>query len=35
MTSLQGMAIILILTPVLHRGFNLIGYALGWKDVPY
>lgn len=35
MTSLQGMAIILILTPILHRGFNLIGYALGWKDVPY
>ncbi len=31
-----GIAIaILILTPVLHRGTNIIGYALGIKDVPW
>jgi len=24
-----------LITPVLHRSFNLIGYAIGWKDVPY
>ena len=29
------MLIIIIITPVLHRSFNLIGYAIGWKDVPY
>jgi CDP-2,3-bis-(O-geranylgeranyl)-sn-glycerol synthase len=26
---------LLILTPIIHRAFNLIGYKLGWKDVPY
>jgi len=26
---------ILILTPVLHRGTNVIGYVLGIKDVPW
>jgi CDP-diglyceride synthetase len=26
---------ILILTPVLHRGTNIIGYILGIKDVPW
>jgi len=31
-----GIAIaILILTPVLHRGTNVIGYVLGIKDVPW
>jgi len=29
------MLAIIVITPVLHRGFNLIGYAIGWKDVPY
>ena len=22
-------------TPVLHRSFNVLGYKMGWKDVPY
>ncbi len=26
---------IIICTPPLHRGFNILGYKLGWKDVPY
>ena len=30
-----GMLLVLVATPVLHRSFNLLGYALGWKDVPY
>ena len=29
------MLIIIVITPILHRSFNLIGYAIGWKDVPY
>ena len=29
------MLIMIIITPVLHRSFNLIGYYIGWKDVPY
>ena len=29
------MLIMIIITPVLHRSFNLIGYHIGWKDVPY
>ena len=29
------MLILVLITPVLHRSFNLIGYAIGWKDVPY
>ena len=32
---LLPMAIIIVITPILHRSFNLIGYAIGWKDVPY
>ena len=23
----------IVITPVLHRSFNLIGYKIGWKDV--
>ena len=23
------------ITPVLHRSFNVLGYKMGWKDVPY
>jgi len=26
---------LILFTPVLHRTFNLIGYKIGWKDVPY
>jgi CDP-2,3-bis-(O-geranylgeranyl)-sn-glycerol synthase len=26
---------ILIITPLLHRAFNLIGYAIGVKEVPW
>ncbi len=29
------MLLLVVITPVLHRSFNLIGYAIGWKDVPY
>ncbi len=29
------MVIIVIITPILHRTFNVIGYKIGWKDVPY
>ena len=29
------MIALVLITPVLHRSFNLIGYAIGWKDVPY
>ena len=29
------MVALVAITPVLHRSFNLIGYAIGWKDVPY
>lgn len=29
------MIIMVIFTPILHRSFNLIGYYIGWKDVPY
>ena len=25
----------LIIIPFMHRGINIIGYKLGWKDVPY
>ena len=32
---IPSMLAILIITPLLHRSFNLIGYAIGWKDVPY
>ncbi len=27
--------VMLVATPVLHRSFNMLGYAIGWKDVPY
>jgi len=29
------MLIIVVITPILHRSFNIIGYKIGWKDVPY
>ena len=29
------MALLIVITPILHRSFNLIGYKIGWKDVPY
>ncbi len=29
------MLALVLITPVLHRSFNLIGYKIGWKDVPY
>ena len=29
------MVALVAFTPVLHRSFNLLGYRLGWKDVPY
>ena len=29
------MLALVAITPVLHRSFNLIGYKIGWKDVPY
>ena len=32
---LTPMAVVLVATPVLHRSFNMLGYAIGWKDVPY
>ena len=32
---LLPMALLIILTPLLHRSFNLIGYKIGWKEVPY
>ena len=32
---LLPMVALVAFTPVLHRSFNLLGYRLGWKDVPY
>ena len=32
---LMGMAILIIITPILHRSFNILGYRLGLKSVPY
>ena len=32
---LMGMVILLFATPILHRSFNIIGYRLGLKSVPY
>jgi len=26
---------LLILTPIIHRSFNILGYKLGLKSVPY
>jgi len=31
----MGMVILLILTPIIHRAFNVMGYRLGLKSVPY
>jgi CDP-diglyceride synthetase len=33
--NLIAMFIIISITPFLHRIFNIIGYRLGWTDVPY
>ena len=30
-----GMAILLLMTPVIHRSFNILGFRLGLKSVPY
>ena len=30
-----GMILLLILTPIIHRSFNVLGYKLGLKSVPY
>ncbi|MFP4045635.1 MAG: CDP-2,3-bis-(O-geranylgeranyl)-sn-glycerol synthase [Candidatus Aenigmatarchaeota archaeon] len=27
--------LVLVITPVLHYGFNLLGYELGYKEVPW
>ena len=32
---LMGMGILLIMTPIMHRAFNIIGFRLGLKSVPY
>ncbi len=32
---IMGMLILLMATPVMHRAFNIIGYKLGLKSVPY
>jgi len=32
---LMGMGILLVITPILHRAFNILGYRLGLKSVPY
>ena len=29
------MLALIAFTPILHRSFNLLGYKIGWKDVPY
>ncbi len=34
-TLIPAMIGMLVLTPLIHRLFNLMGYKLGWKDVPY
>lgn len=33
--TLPVLAFILVLTPLLHRGMNLVGYAAGIKDEPW
>lgn len=33
--AILGMLTLLVATPFIHRLFNLFGYWLGWKDVPY
>ena len=32
---LMGMATLLLATPIMHRIFNIIGYKMGLKSVPY
>ena len=32
---LMGMGILLIMTPIMHRASNIIGFRLGLKSVPY
>lgn len=32
---LLGMAILLLITPIIHRSFNILGFRLGLKSVPY
>jgi len=32
---LLPMVALVAITPILHRSFNLLGYKIGWKDVPY
>lgn len=34
-TLIPAMLGLLFLTPIIHRVFNLFGYKLGWKEVPY
>jgi CDP-2,3-bis-(O-geranylgeranyl)-sn-glycerol synthase len=31
----QPIVAIIILTPIIHRSFNILGYRLGLKSVPY
>ena len=33
--GIYGLALFLIVVPLLHRGVNMIGYKLGKKDVPW
>ena len=33
--AIWGLVALLITVPVLHRGINIIGYALGRKEVPW
>ena len=32
---IMGMMILLMATPIIHRAFNIMGYKLGLKSVPY
>ncbi len=32
---IPSMVSLLVLTPLIHRGVNILGYRLGLKDVPY
>jgi CDP-diglyceride synthetase len=32
---LPWMAATLLVTPIIHRVFNILGYKAGLKDVPY
>jgi CDP-2,3-bis-(O-geranylgeranyl)-sn-glycerol synthase len=33
--AILGLITILVITPILHRGVNIIGYKMGKKDVPW